>query len=311
MKKIFLSENKLNVLLEYASFVNGFQYLIDHIYNISSENTNKLIKSIVKNRLKRTKEDMFQEFEYNDYVSLDKPLKDWIIPQHHLQKIKINDIKQVTIKYMIDDDIDGGFDNKSVTMDPKSGLVNNLTIVINIKQLFLKGENYKQTLQHEFTHAYEMIQRYKQNGELKTNMTNSNRYYQYNKGIVDGMSYYFSQVEINAAISETAYMLRQNNANTEEECWNLINDENSYAYKFLNALSEIYNRLQTNINYTYSVVEFIKMNPEHIDMFPSPRNQNIASYQRRLVRAANYKIKYFKQKLNKIVKTFTQQKSGV
>lgn len=310
MKKLILNENKLNVLLEYAGFVNVFSYLIDHIYNISYEKVEKLIKSVVKNRFQRTPQDIFQEFEDSDYVSLDEPLKDWIIPQHHLQRVNIKDIKQVTVKYMIDDNIDGGFDNKSVSIN-ENGFVNNLTIVINIKTMFFNGKGYKNTLQHELTHAYEMIQRHKKNGGEKTNMNFNNKYYKQEKGVVDGMSYYFSKVEMNAAISETAYLLRQKNAQTEQDCWNIINDENSYAFKYLAALNKIYEGLRTNINYTYTVIEFLKMNPQHIDMFPSVRNNNVASYQRRLLRVAEHKINYFKQKLNKIVKVYIQRKSGV
>lgn len=153
------------------------------------------------------------------------------------------------------------------------------------------------------------MQRYKKKGELSTNMNQDNMYYNTNKGIVDGMSYYFSKTEMNAVISETYYMLQQNSPNNEQECWNLI--ENSFAAKFLNMLNNIKNGLETNINYTYTVIEFLKLNPQHIDMFPSTRNNNVSSYQRRLVRSAEFKIQYFKQKLNKVVKTYLKRKGVV
>lgn len=309
MKKLILNEKKFNVLLEYAGYVDIFIYLIDHIYNISYERLIKLIKSVVKNRFQKTPQEIFQEFEIDDNVNLDETLKDWIIPQHHLQKVNVKDIKQITIKYMIDDNIDGGFDEESVSMD-ENGLINNLTIIINVKKMFFEGEKYKNTLQHEFTHAYEMIQSYKKNGEEKTNMIYRNKFYQHGNSIINLMSYCFSRKELNAAISETAYLLRQTNPKTEQECWNVING-NSYASNFLSGLYKIYEGLKTNINYTYSLIEFIKLNPEHIDMLPSVRNKNVASYQRRFLSSTKDKIKYFNKKLNKVVKVYIQEKSGV
>ena len=308
MKKLILNENKLNVLLEYAGFVSGFENLIEHIYNISYDKISRLIKSIVKNRMNKTSTQIFQEFEADDNVDLDEPIKDWIIPQHHLQMINIKNIKQITIKYVIDDNYDGGFDNKSVSID-ENGIINNLTIIINIKKLFFDGKMYKNTLQHELTHAYEMMQRYKQNGNYKASLNQSHKYYNTKKGIVDGMSYYYSKLEMNAAISETMFLLKQKNPQNEQECWDLINQ--NYGGQYLNTLIEMKNGLETNINYTYSVIEFIKMNPQHIDMFPSVRNENVASYQRRLLKVANYKIDYFKQKLNKVVKTYLIKKGVV
>lgn len=149
------------------------------------------------------------------------------------------------------------------------------------------------------------MQRYKKKGELNTNLNQNNRYYNPNKGIVDGMSYYFSKTEMNAVISETYYMLEQKKPINEQECWKII--ENSFAAKFLNMLNNIKNGLETNINYTYTVIEFLQINPQYVDMFPSTRNNNVSSYQKRLVRSANFKIQYFKQKLNKVVKTYLKK----
>ena len=308
MKKLILNENKLNVLLEYAGFVSGFENLIEHIYNISYDKVSRLVKSIVKNRMNKTSTQIFQEFEADDNVDLDEPIKDWIIPQHHLQMVNIKNVKQITIKYVIDDNYDGGFENKSISID-ENGIINNLTIIINIKKLFFNGKMYKNTLQHELTHAYEMMQRYKQNGNYKASLNQSHKYYNIKKGIVDGMSYYYSKLEMNAAISETMFLLKQKNPQNEQECWDLINQ--NYGGQYLNTLIEMKNGLETNINYIYSVIEFIKMNPQHIDMFPSVRNENVASYQRRLLKVANYKIDYFKQKLNKVVKTYLMKKGVV
>lgn len=305
MKKLILNEHKLNVLLEYAGFVNGWQKLIDHIYKISYDKTKRLVFSYVKDRFDKTNQEIFEEFELNDNVSWDKPLNDWIIPERHLNMVNVFGIKQITVTYKIDDNMHGAFDREAISIG-QDGKLNNFTIVVNIKTLFINEENYKQILQHELTHAYELMKRHKQKGSERTNMNLNNKYYKLNKGIVDGMSYYFSKVEMNAFISETAYMLMQKQPKNEQKCWQLINTNS--GGEFLNSLKEIKKGLETNINYTYSVIEFLKLNPEHSDMFPSTNGYSIQGYQRRLIRVADFKINYFLNKLNKIVKVYLQRK---
>lgn len=308
MKKLILNEDKFNVLLEYAGFVSGWQKLIDHIYNISYDKIKRLIFSLVKNRMGKTKEEIFNEFEMHDDVSWETPIKSWIIPENHLNVVNVYGIKQITVEYTIDDDMHGAFDRQSLSIS-EDGKLNNFTIIVNVKSLFLFEEKFKQTLQHELTHAYEVMRRYKQKGEDSTNMNFNNKYYKMNKGIVDGMSYYFSKVEMNAFISETAYMLRQYNPKNEQECWSLIKENG--GGDFLNALKQIKNGLETNINYTYSVIEFLEMNPEHIDMFPTKNGYSVKGYQKRLIRVADFKINYFMKKLNKIIKVYLQRKGVV
>lgn len=309
MKKLILTENKFNVLLEYAGFVNGWQKLIDYIYQYSYEKTYKYIKSIVKNTQGKTSEEIFSEFSLNDNVSWEKTFNDWVISENYLNMLNVYGIKNITIKYMIDDDFSGSFDSDSMSIG-KDGKLNNFTIIINVKNLYFNTTDYKQTLQHELSHAYEMMKRIKQNGYDSSKMNYKNKHYNSGSGIVNGISYYFSKREMNAVISETAYLLQQNNPNNEQECWNLIN--NSYAItNFYNTLEQIKNGLERNINYTYSVIEFLKINNEHIDMFPNPRNNNVQSYQRRLIRSAEFKIQYFKNKLNKVVKTYLKRKGVV
>lgn len=135
MKTILLTENKLNILLEYGGFVSGWQKLIEHIYSYSYEKLYKYIKSVVKNTQNKSSEEIFYEFENNDNISSDITFKDWIIPENHLNILNIYGIKNITIKYMIDDDIDGGFDGKSLSLS-KDGKLNNFTIVINCKKMF-------------------------------------------------------------------------------------------------------------------------------------------------------------------------------
>ena len=309
MKKLILNEDKFNVLLEYAGFVNGWQKLIDYIYEFSYEKTYKYIKSIVKNTQGKSSEEIFSEFSLDDNVSWEKTFNDWVISENYLNMLNVYGVRNITIKYMIDDEVGGGFDSDSMSIG-KDGKLNNITIIINVKNLFFNASNYKQTIQHELSHAYEMMERIKQNGYDSSKMNYNNKHYKSGSGIVNGMSYYFSKREMNAVISETAYMLQQNKPKNEQECWELIN--NSYAINnFYRTLMEIKNALERNINYTYSVIEFLKMNGEHIDMFPNPRNNNVQSYQRRLIRSADFKINYFKQKINKVVKSYLQRKGVV
>lgn len=310
MKKLILNENKFNVLLEYAGFVNGWQKFIDYIYEISLRNLNNLIRKIVPLQYRsQTKQQIFDFLENSDYISLDNPMQNFVITESNLNKLNIFGIKQITINYTIDDDLAGAFNNQSMHIGD-DGKLDNFTIVVNLKPLYTLGENYKQTLQHELTHAYEMLKRYKKKGETLTNRNFGNKHYSNNpKGIVNGMSYYFSKVEMNAVISEAAYMLQQKNPKTEEECWQLLRE--SDCGNFLNVLNQIRNGLKTNISYTYSVIEFLNMNQEHIDMFPNPRNHNVNSYQKRLIRSAEFKVNYFMKKLNKVVKTYLKRKGVV
>lgn len=310
MMKLILNENKFNVLLEYAGFVNGWQKLIDYIYETSLRNLNMLIRKIVPLQYRsQSKAQVFDYLENSDYISLDNPMQDLVISENHLNKLNIFGIKQITINYTIDDDLAGAFNNQSMHVG-EDGKLDNFTIIVNLKPLYVWGEKYKQTLQHELTHAYEMLKKYKTKGETLTNRNFGNKHYSNNpKGIVNGMSYYFSKVEMNAVISEAAYMLQQYNPRTEEECWKLLREGD--CGEFLNVLTQIKNGLETNISYTYSVIEFLRMNPEHIDMFPNPRNNNVKSYQKRLVRSAEFKINYFMKKLTKIVKVYLQRKGVV
>lgn len=307
MKKLILNENKFNVLLEYAGFVNGWQKFIDYIYEISLTNLNNLIRKIVPLQYhSQSKQQIFDFLENSDYISLDNPMQNFVITESNLNKLNIFGIKQITINYIIDDDLAGAFNNQSMHIGD-DGKLDNFTIIVNLKPLYTLGENYKQTLQHELTHAYEMLKRYKKKGETLTNRNFGNKHYSNNpKGIVNGMSYYFSKVEMNAVISEAAYMLQQKNPKTEEECWKILRESN--CGEFLNILNQIRNGLKTNISYTYSVIEFLNMNQEHIDMFPNPRNHNVNSYQKRLIRSAEFKVNYFMKKLNKVVKTYLKRK---
>lgn len=133
MKTILLTENKLNILLEYGGFVNGWQKLIEYVYSYSYENLFKYIKSIVKNTQNKSSEEIFYEFE--NYVNDNIDFKELVIPEKHLKMLNVYGVKNITIKYIIDNNIDGGFDYKSLSID-KDGKLNNFTIIINYKKMF-------------------------------------------------------------------------------------------------------------------------------------------------------------------------------
>ena len=112
MKKLILNENKFNVLLEYAGFVNGWQKFIDYIYEISLRNLNNLIRKIVPLQYRsQSKQQIFDFLENSDYISLDNPMQNFVITESNLNKLNIFGIKQITINYTIDDDL---FNTKNV-----------------------------------------------------------------------------------------------------------------------------------------------------------------------------------------------------
>ena len=300
MKKIIISENKFNVLLEYSGFVNKYMNLIDYIYKYSYENLCKMISKVVDTKGK-TKDVIIKEFINSDMVSADKPMRDWIISENYISMTNVDDIRQITIVYMTDENMGAYIDRNNLRMD-SDGKIRNVVIGINIIPLFTKGEAFKSLLQHEFTHLYEFINRYKKNGVDKTNMNFDNKYYSTKSDIVSFMSYYFSKVEMNAVISETMHVLINGKPKNEEDAWNLI--KNSNAMEFINQLNTIENALKNNIRNVYAVMEFLKMNPEHVDMFPSVRNNNVGAYQRRLVKVAELKKEYFQNKIKKTIKTY-------
>lgn len=310
MKKLILNEDKFNVLLEYAGFVSGWQKLIEHIYETSERNLYKLIRSVVPLQyLSRPKKEIWEYFENLDNISLDEPMKDFIIVEKHLNMLNVYGIKQITIEYTIDDNLGGAFNKDSMTVG-EDGKLNNFTIILNLRELYLNGEKFKETIQHELTHAYEMLKRYSKKGEVVTNRNFGNKHYTTDaKGIVNGISYYFSKIEMNAVVSEAAYRLQRMKARNEQDCWDIL--QNSTCNNFLNTMREIRNGLENNINYTYSIIEFLHMNPEHIDMFPSTKGYSIQSYQKRLIKVADYKINYLMKKLNKVVKTYLKRKGVV
>ena len=319
MKKLILNEDKLNVLLEYAGFVSGWQKLIEHIYQYSMNNLLSLIRKYVpiQNR-KGSKEDIFYYFETHDDVDLDYPMKSMVIPENHLNMLKISGIGEIVVEYIIDDNLGGAFDSSSMTINHKTNKLNGFTIILNLKELFLKEESFKQTIQHELTHAYEMMKRYKQHGTFKTDNDFENKFYSTNIvdennkiKIVQAISYFFSKREMNAVVSEIAYMLRQYNPKTEQECWDLINKNHNST--FLYNINAIVKSLTKNPQRTIEIMDWIKENPQHSDMFPSIERYKgrPQAYQRRLIKVAQYKLNYITQKINKVIKVYLQEKSGV
>lgn len=311
MKTIIITENQCKCLLENMGNVSYFDKLMEYITNASSRSLNRLLLSkmnginVPENDVKQRLKALFQVVEkYN--ISKDMPIDDLVIDEDLLIRFGINNIKQVTIEYIIDYSLGGGFDNNSIGKLTNDNKIDNITIIANLAILFLNRTDFIVMLRHEFTHAFEIIQRVLKNGLQKTQMSFNNKYYSTQvNDFINNISYYFSKTEMNAFVSEAYKMLNQSNVTDLNGCYDLLfKNEHSSIREFRKELSNIYQLLSNDIYYTKKIVEFIRRNPEHVDMFPSIKGRSVESYQRRLVKVAYYKISYFDKKINRIIKLY-------
>ena len=152
MKKI----NK-NIILEYGGFVNGWQKLINYIYNLTTKPVNDfLIKNDIdpsdsdyniKYYLHQIPKEIFLE-ELNEL--------EFEIDESTLNSCNIYGIKSLPILFNVENGTVAGFVNHYAEINEEKKLIN-LLIVINPYYLIRMKDRFKDALQHELTHMYEFM----------------------------------------------------------------------------------------------------------------------------------------------------------
>jgi hypothetical protein len=309
MKKIIISENKLNTLLEYAGYADSFEKLVDYVA--------QKFFSCVKQNVVENGIDLYDGFkivrqQYSEIMNSPnyKPLNTIRIESYETNDLITNKFRVKNI--LLYPSQDTCFNLSNSVYNQKTKMYN--WAVININPLLcFEDDNslrtLKRALQHELTHVYEYLQRYMQNGYEQTKNNFNNKYYNFhdrNNNIVAKLSYELNQSEINAQISEMYReyidMSKEIHFMNIEECYRMLQFTN--IGKRLKSLEELRNRFANEIDLTYQVMMWLIKNPKHIDMFPKVRNNSPITMQKRIVRTLDYKIKIINKKVEKALKKF-------
>lgn len=236
-----------------------------------------------------------------------------ILSKTTLEKLGIYGIEKFRIDIYANLESGGAFNQYESSLKEDGNGWNELSISVNIVPfIFSDRSDVATTIQHEMTHAYEYAKQVRQKGEDWADNGTANKYYttSFNKqDIVKRMSYIFSQSERNANISSLYTFLEYNNA-TEENYRSIV--EKSDYYVMLINMEDILNKIKTNEdNCVNQIIDWIKKNQEHVDMFPSIKNKSLIRYQRRLITALSVVIEKFKEKGNRIIKLYLKNKATV
>lgn len=315
MKKIIISESTLNTLLEYAGYVDSFEQLIDYI---AQKFFNHVKQNVVENGI-----DLYDGFDiirqqYGEIMKSPnyKPLESLKIESYETNDLMSNKFRVKNILLIPSENT--SFNLSNSIYNQKTNMYNWVIININPILCFKDDKSLgtlKRVLQHELTHVYEYLQRYKQNGYEKSINSFNNKYYNFydkDKNIVAKLSYELNQSEINAQISEMYRefldLSKEINFKNIDECYRMLQFTN--IGKKIKTLEELRNRFANEIDLTYQIMLWLIKNPSHADMFPKVRNNNPTAMQRRIVRALDYKIQIINKKVNRALKRFLFNLNG-
>lgn len=303
--RIIVNESQYNIiynelLKEYGGYVSGLEKLISYIGNTVVEKINKIILQNKKyNKLQLT-DKLSQMYKGKIYTTFN-------IDEKKLMELNINNIENVEIiLYFDNNDTYAAFDrNGTMLSDNNNGKVDNITIYINGSSVLKDHMQLQLALQHELTHATQLINMYIQKGQTNIDNNFDNKYYTLDletNNLPKIFSYYFSKLELNAYISELGTLLKQYKAD-RTNYKEII--QKSDIYQTLLLLRKTYDFLNGNNKekYTLQIMNWIKDNPQHVDMFPSMegRNNTWQQYNRRLLKMIQDKDEYITKKIDNVV----------
>lgn len=301
MKKIILNENRLSVLLEYAGYVNIFERLVDYV-------SDKFYASCYQNAANNGIDIYNKETLKNEFLNIMKspyykPMDRIIIQSYELNELIPSDVRIKTIMILPSMD-NTSFDISNSVYNEKAKMFTLVCLKVNPSLSFgIEGKDkLKKVFTHEFTHVYEYLKRYSKNGYEHSRNEFNNKYYDFHNrenNIIANLSYTLNQSEINAYISELYRDLVDNNM------------YGKYAYQWLHntnigtKIEEIENlkeRFINEPNLTKEIMEWLVNNPQHRKMFPSIRNNNLQSMQKRLIKMLDFKINSIYKKVDRIIR---------
>lgn len=292
-----------SLLKEYGGYVNVWEQVIPYITkSIGNVLQNKILPSFQKSQSSDVLGTML-----NYYGSLDKDELDDIISPIELdwktlQSLGIDFLKKLTVHLFFSESSGPAcFNSQDIEID-ENNICDNAEVYINVYSVLNNESNISVLLQHELTHAYQLIKQYQQNGKEHTDLGYQNKYYSIeHDNLINLLSYLLSKVEINAYISELYTTLKDNNA-TLDNYKDIIKSEGIIT-KVYHYMSNFEKRLlgEKGMEYTKQVIEWLEENPEHVDMFPSVGNKNPQQYRNRLISMIRDRKKYVEKKMNNII----------
>ena len=309
MKKVILSENNAKVLLEYAGYVNIWNRLIPII---SEQFKERCLIHAKENGLDVSGDidslyDIYKSMvDNNQITSVMQPFSIYSDDIKEYVPLKFCNLKRIIIMPTYKTS-GGSFRPSQMSYNEETKTFNLIVICLSPLLAFSKENKVlKNVLQHELTHAYEFMNKVVKKGYDYAINNMNNRYYAgiNHNNIVDELSYILSKVEINAMISE----LWQFFLSHKTEDWFLTTEfKRSTIGKKMERIEVLKYWFENDIKYTKEVMKFLEDNPEHSDMFPKTRNNNVSSMQKRIVRALDFKLKYIKNKVNRLINRYKKE----
>ena len=308
----------MKTIQEKRGYVNGLENFTNYVLNYLENICNRLIsnekiknpdlkfdnRTILKNVFKRH----IMQYGEDNFRNIVQPIK---INKQILEQLGVYGIDTFVIDIYANLDSGGFFNQYDSSLKSDGKGWNEIAISLNIiPYIFVNKADVASTIQHEMTHAYEYARQVKNKGSEWTEYNTQNKYYKTSlddDDTINMMSYIFSQSERNAVISSLYTYLKYNNA-TKDNYIDIINNSD-YAI-MLKKMESVSNMIKNNSNnIVNNIIEWIKNNPEHVDMFPSIKNKSFVRYQKRLLMAINSVINKFKIKGNRIIQYYLNNKA--
>lgn len=296
------------LLKEYGGYVSGFERTINYIYDKISKTVNSLLakdKDIIAKLLAKYDKD-------DDLFNIIPPL---VIDEQTLNKLGIKNVKRLEINYFVSKGNTGGAFNSNATDIDEDNKFNRIQLYLNIGYTIESNmKNLKEMLQHELTHAYQILRMYREKGVDNTYNNFNNKYYTSDiekNNLPHIFSYKFSKIELNAYISELYTVLKESNANLTNYK-DIVRESTIYqTYRLLIDIEKAF-KGNNRIKQTEKVMQWINENPEHVDMFPSSKGMTVERYNKRLIAMCNDKLTYIYDKIRKITERYLMdiQKKG-
>lgn len=296
------------LLKEYGGYVSGFERTINYIYDKISKTVNSLLakdKDIIAKLLTKYDKD-------DDLFNIIPPL---VIDEQTLNKLGIKNVKRLEINYFVSKGNTGGAFNSNATDIDEDNKFNRIQLYLNIGYTIESNmKNLKEMLQHELTHAYQILRMYREKGVDNTYNNFNNKYYTSDiekNNLPHIFSYKFSKIELNAYISELYTVLKESNANLTNYK-DIVRESTIYqTYRLLIDIEKAF-KGNNRIKQTEKVMQWINENPEHVDMFPSSKGMTVERYNKRLIAMCNDKLTYIYDKIRKITERYLMdlQKNG-
>lgn len=284
----------MEVILEVSGYMKGLDNLVKYICQMITE---RLIGFLRMNRIRPLLDGSDKDVVSTLKAMLripdidrDEPIERITFNSSQLEKLNAEMFGSLEV--ICDMDCQGASFNHRKMRIGNDGKLYGISIRIS-PALVLYKKGLLSSIHHELVHVYEMAMRYSEKKKEKTDNEMNRRFYStnVNSDIVKKISYYFSDMEEHAVISQFSYDLERLRA--DRKTYRDVYD-NSSLKEFINNVISIRDRLLNDDSIIYDIIRFVKSHPEHKGMFPSIRNTNIQSYRKRMLGIADKKLERLK-----------------